>query len=388
MRRAASAPLYPILSPRTGGRGRAGSLLKAISQRVPDGEEHVLQLPERADGQQDKDPRPQVLVHGMMQQAQSGHAARPLDAAQLLCARCARADAEGAMTHAEGGRRSWLRLSRFHRVAEGLVRGSERVAAEQRANRGEEQLDIRDRVVSLDLLVEVGVEGNVLDIRGLAHLNERLAGGVVGVEHLLEQVQNGVGGSVGLVVRLQVQILDLLLGGEARAAGHGGNDGLARHAARLGGEIDTLSAALGHVSGGVADKHGAALHAAGAVVLRDGVGLDLDDLASGDLGAGAVADGLLVLLDGRAVHDGASAHADVVILGEDPSVEVGADIVTHVHLSELLVERHLLIVDLDALLEGDGVVVLAGTDGLGDARVGTCRGQQEANQHGVVRHLL
>ena len=49
----------------------------------------------------------------------------------------------------------------------------------------------------------------------------------------------------------------------------------------------------------------------------------------------------------------------MVVLGEHPSVEVGGDVVTNVHLSELLVELHLLVGDLDALLESDGVVVLA-----------------------------
>ena len=75
--------------------------------------------------------------------------------------------------------------------------------------------------------------------------------------------------------------LDLRLRGEAAAALHELDDGLSCHAAGLGGEVDALSGALGHVAGGVANEGDAALHAAGAGVFGDGVGFDLDDLACG-----------------------------------------------------------------------------------------------------------
>ena len=167
------------------------------------------------------------------------------------------------------------------------------------------------------------------------------------------------------------------------AALHELDDGLGGHAAGLGGEVDALTGALGDVTGGVADEGDAALDTAGTVVLGDGVGLDLDDLATGNLLAGTVADGLLVLLDGGTVDDGAGADTDVVVLGEDPAVEVGGDVVTDVHLGHLLVELHLVVGDLDALLEGDGEVVKAGVHALGDAGVGTVGTDDDVDVHGL-----
>ncbi len=77
-----------------------------------------------------------------------------------------------------------------------------------------------------------------------------------------------------------------------------GDNGLGTHAARLGSKVDTLARALGNVAGSVTDKDSAVVHTSGAHVLRDGVGLDLDDAASLDLGASTLADTVLVLLDG------------------------------------------------------------------------------------------
>jgi hypothetical protein len=116
---------------------------------------------------------------------------------------------------------------------------------------------------------------------------------------------------------------------------------------------------------------GSAVHdASGAHVLGDRVRLHLDDLASLDLGTASITHGLLVLLDGRSVDNGSSAHTDVIVLGEHPCVEVRRYVIADIHLSELLVELHLVVADLDALLEGDGEVVLSGIDGLGYAAVG------------------
>mmetsp|Transcript_35186 Transcript_35186/g.85237 ORF Transcript_35186/g.85237 Transcript_35186/m.85237 type:complete len:319 (+) Transcript_35186:571-1527(+) len=112
------------------------------------------------------------------------------------------------------------------------------------------------------------------------------------------------------------------------------------------------------------------------------MGFDLDDLSSGNLVSGAVTDGLLVLLDGRAVDNGTGSNTNVVVLGEDPSVEIRGDVVTDVHLSHLFVEGHLLIRDLDALLEGDGEVVLSSVHGLGDTGVGSIGTDDQINFHG------
>jgi len=67
----------------------------------------------------------------------------------------------------------------------------------------------------------------------------------------------------------------------------------------------------------------------------------------------ARADGGLVLGDGWAVDNGAGADADVVVLGEDPRVKVGRDVVADVHLGEILVVGHLVVRDLNALLDGE-----------------------------------
>ena len=51
-------------------------------------------------------------------------------------------------------------------------------------------------------------------------------------------------------------------------------------------------------------------------------------------------------------------HSDVVVLGEHPAVEVRGHIIADVHLCQVLVVVHLVVRDADALLEGNGVVVL------------------------------
>mmetsp|Transcript_18653 Transcript_18653/g.57341 ORF Transcript_18653/g.57341 Transcript_18653/m.57341 type:complete len:200 (+) Transcript_18653:224-823(+) len=136
-------------------------------------------------------------------------------------------------------------------VVEDLVGLGDGGAPEEGAEGLEEELDVLDGVVALDLFVEVGVEGDLLDVLGFAHVDEGLAGGVGGVEDLLEDVEDGVGGFVELVVGLQVQFLELLLRRELGALGHGLDDGFTGHAARLGREVDALARALGDVAGGV-----------------------------------------------------------------------------------------------------------------------------------------
>jgi hypothetical protein len=46
----------------------------------------------------------------------------------------------------------------------------------------------------------------------------------------------------------------------------------------------------------------------------------------------------------------------MVILGEHPAIEIRGNIITHIHLSQVLVVLHLVIGDADALLLMDGQV--------------------------------
>ena len=263
------------------------------------------------------------------------------------------------------------------------IRLSVGVSLDQASNGLSKKLQVIKRVVSLDPLVQVRVESNLLDVLAVAKLNESLASAVVGVEDLLEGIQDGVSGSVELVVLGNVCSLDLGLGGELASSIHEGNNFFCGHASRLGGEVDTFSRALGDVSGSISNKGDTSLDTTRAVVFRDGVGLDLDDLSSGNLVSSTVTDGLLVLLDGRTVDNGTGSNTNVVVLGEDPSVEIRGDIVTDVHLGHFFVEFHLLIRDLDALLEGDGEVVKSSVHGLGDTRVGTIGSNNHIDIHGL-----
>mmetsp|Transcript_7058 Transcript_7058/g.14178 ORF Transcript_7058/g.14178 Transcript_7058/m.14178 type:complete len:550 (-) Transcript_7058:90-1739(-) len=274
-------------------------------------------------------------------------------------------------------------LHGFHGVGElgiGLGNG---ISLDEASNCLPEKFQVIERVVSLHFLVKVRIESDLLHIFGVTQLDERLTGTIVGVKHLLKNIENRVSGSVKLVVIGDVRALDLLLRGKTLSPLHELDDRLGGHASRLGGEVNSLSGALGHVSGGVSHQGHASVDATGAVVLWNGVGFHLDDLSSGDLLSSAIANGLLVLLDGRAVDDGSGADADVVVLGEDPSVEIGRDVVSDVHFGHLLVELHLLLRDLDALLEGDGEVVFSGVHGLGHARVGAVGSDDEVDVHGL-----
>mmetsp|Transcript_9257 Transcript_9257/g.21350 ORF Transcript_9257/g.21350 Transcript_9257/m.21350 type:complete len:233 (-) Transcript_9257:261-959(-) len=114
------------------------------------------------------------------------------------------------------------------------------------------------------------------------------------------------------------------------------------------------------------------------------MGFDFDDLASLDLVSCTFANGFLVLLDSGAVHNRSGSNSDVVVLGEDPSVEVRRNIVTNVHLGHLFVELHLFVGDLDTFLECDCVVVLAGIHGLGNTRVGTICSNNQVHIHGLL----
>jgi hypothetical protein len=257
------------------------------------------------------------------------------------------------------------------------------VSLDQASNGLSQKLQVIKRVVSLDSLVQVRVESYLLDVLAVAKFDEGLTGTIVGVEDLLQSIKNEVSGSVSTVVLLDVCVLDIGLCGQFGSSLHDSKNFLSCHSSRLGSKVDTLTGAFGDVSGGITDKGDTSLDTAGAVVFGDGVSLNLDDLSSGNLVSGTFADGLLVLLDRGSVDNSTSSNTNVVVLGEDPSVEIGGNIISDVHFSHLFVELHLLLGDLNTLLEGNSEVVLSGIHGLSDTRVGTIGSDDDVDIHGL-----
>ena len=144
------------------------------------------------------------------------------------------------------------------------------------------------------------------------------------------------------------------------------------HPTALGGEIDAFAGALGDITSGVTHQGHAAHHTAGTGMLGNGVSFHLDHLTVDQALLGPLTDAFLQALDqGLVLLHGSGADRNVVVLGEHPGVEVGGHVRAHVHLGEALVVLHLLRGELDALLEGDRHVVIAGVHGLGHAAVGT-----------------
>ena len=241
-----------------------------------------------------------------------------------------------------------------------LVEGAEGLPAE---------LEITHGVIALHCLVQVGVEGHLLHVLLLTELHEALTGSITRVEDLLKQVQNQVGGAV-----LRIPFADVLhevsLIDHAHTLLRALGDGLRTHTTALGSKVDALTRALGHVAGGVTHQNCPVLHAPWARVLRDGMRLDANDLATVDAHGRAITDALLVPLDALLVDDSAGAHGDVVALGEDPGVEVRGDVITHIHLGAVLVVVHLLFRNAHALLERDGVLVIPGFNVFGHPAVG------------------
>mmetsp|Transcript_14599 Transcript_14599/g.29399 ORF Transcript_14599/g.29399 Transcript_14599/m.29399 type:complete len:418 (-) Transcript_14599:489-1742(-) len=283
-------------------------------------------------------------------------------------------------------------LLRLHGVVERLVGLCHGVTLCKCGESVQKELDVGKGVVALDFLVQVGIEGDLLDVGVTAECHEGLAGSVGGEEDLLKEIENEVSGAVSSVILLQVGSLDLSLSRETVLLLHELADLLSSHAPRLGSEINTLTRALGHVSGSVTNESDSVNDSLRSVVLRDRMGLHSDDLAliSSEFLCGPHSDSLLVLLDSGAVGDGACAHSNVVVLGEHPSVEIGGYIVSHVHLSQVLVVLHLLIGNLDSLLEGHSVVIRSCTHCLGNAGVRTiCPDDQvEVHRGGEPRAAL
>ena len=100
------------------------------------------------------------------------------------------------------------------------------------------------------------------------------------------------------------------------------------------------------------------------------VSLHLDQLAPPNPFGSPCPNPVLQLLDIRLMHlHRASTHCHMVRLGEYPGIEVGGDIIPHIHLGPVFVIGHLVFRDADALLKGHGVVVVSGVDGLSHLRV-------------------
>ena len=222
--------------------------------------------------------------------------------------------------------------------------------------------------VSLDGLVEIGVEGHLLDVLLLAELDETLPGCITGVEDLLQQVKHQVSGSI-LGVPLPDVLHEVRLIDHANSILRALDDRLRTHATALGSEVDAFTRALGHIPGGISDEDRPVLDPPGPWVLGNRVGLHPDDLTPIDANSRSVSNALLVSLNALLVDDGASANGNMIALGEDPGVEVGRHIISDVHLGPVLVVFHLVLRDAHALLESDGILVVACLDVLCDAAV-------------------
>ena len=103
----------------------------------------------------------------------------------------------------------------LNRVGEFSIRLGVSVSLDQASNSFAEKLDVIKRVISLNPLVKVRVECDLLNVFRVAKLNECLTSSVVAVEDLLQNVEDGVGRSVCLVVLLEVGLLNFGLGGQS-----------------------------------------------------------------------------------------------------------------------------------------------------------------------------
>mmetsp|Transcript_742 Transcript_742/g.1646 ORF Transcript_742/g.1646 Transcript_742/m.1646 type:complete len:271 (+) Transcript_742:624-1436(+) len=116
--------------------------------------------------------------------------------------------------------------------------------------------------------------------------------------------------------------------------------------------------------------------------------LDSDNLSSLSLHLGAIACGLLVLLNGSLVHHSSGSNGNVIILGEHPSVEIWRHIISDIHLSQILVVLHLLIIDANTLLESNSIICFSSTNVLCNTRVCSISSNDHVNlQCGWHSHL-
>ncbi len=66
----------------------------------------------------------------------------------------------------------------------------------QRAKGLPAQLQIANRIIALNRLVEIGVKGHFLDILLLTQFHKTFARSITGVEDFLQQIQDQIGGTI------------------------------------------------------------------------------------------------------------------------------------------------------------------------------------------------
>ena len=113
------------------------------------------------------------------------------------------------------------------------------------------------------------------------------------------------------------------------------------------------------------------------------MGFHLDHLALEQAVAGPLTDALLQTFDqGLVLLHGAGSHRHMVVFRKDPRIEIRGHVSAHIHFSQAFVILHLLRRQLDALLEGDRHVVVAGIHRFGHAAVGAIGTHDQINLQG------
>ena len=110
------------------------------------------------------------------------------------------------------------------------------------------------------------------------------------------------------------------------------------------------------------------------------MGFHFDHLTLEKPVAGALTDPLLQALDqGLVFLHRSGANSNVVVLGEDPGIEVRGDIGSDIHLGQIFVISHFFLGQANAFLESDRHVVVAGVHGFGYPAVGAIGTNNEVN---------
>ena len=124
----------------------------------------------------------------------------------------------------------------------GVVNGrSESLASNQAAEGAQGQFDLLPGIHHHHPLVQIAVEGQLLHVLVVTHLDEGFSGGVIAIENSLQDVQHRVGGAVLAVPALEVGRLDLLLSGDGGSAIGDFHDCFGTHPAALGSEVDAFA---------------------------------------------------------------------------------------------------------------------------------------------------
>ena len=244
------------------------------------------------------------------------------------------------------------------------------MAAEHRAQGEQGELELLPWIHYDNTLIEIAVKSELLHIFVVAHLYKSFAGCVISVENILQNFQHLIGGTVLLVPDFQIN-LQIFFAGNLAAITAGLHHLLCAHAPTLGGKINTFTGALGYISSCIAHQGHPANDAPGAGMFRNGVGLHLDHLTIEQALFSPLADANLQALNqGLIFLHGACADGNMVILGENPCIKVWGNIGSHVHLGQIFIIFHLFRWQLDALLESDCHVVIAGIHCLGHPAIG------------------